>query len=598
MEKIILFGSKNSIELSRHLNALLVEVPDLYTNDLGAINDFVIVNLKQNLNALIIDADNIQRQDVSLALGMYLRLSFAELGVNSLAPIVIASDKRIKSFLNIKNFSQLLLTKNVYFQPRTEIMVQAVSPLEAKKFKEDFLDFINIQSGPEIGRHSLANQWGASVLWRMITQNEFPQNESLIIAQKSLYFKYVFAKTISDYESFFNSTIDSKNNYKQKLKVNAMGKRILLIDDEADKGWADVLSNMLVGRKQFEVIKEKVPNYDSLSIEARDKIESNNYDLIFLDLRMNGIMEESVLDPDSFSGMDILKHIKSINNGTQVVIFTASNKAWNLKALFDAGCDGYYIKESPEMLFPQDVSYSNFISLQNSIMRCFRRGYLRTIYNDIHELKSRLQKKSDGVLSDFAETIAKQLDLAFLLISKAETDEQFAFAYISLYMVVELVNKNNHKQDYKYFNVEHEKTYVDKTDDEELYYWDIADQRLIISEKRIDTPEILLDYCIRNGKDIALTDDKSVQKTEIIAYEKASEFVKIANFMKDNGFADNTIIDMYHRIQARNWFIHKDSKMDKKYDNGNYINTIQREIYSEKGFQTLFKYVKEICQYL
>jgi DNA-binding NarL/FixJ family response regulator len=32
-------------------------------------------------------------------------------------------------------------------------------------------------------------------------------------------------------------------------------------------------------------------------------------------------------------------------------MFTASNKAWNMKALLDAGADGYYIKESPENIF-------------------------------------------------------------------------------------------------------------------------------------------------------------------------------------------------------------------------------------------------------
>lgn len=71
---------------------------------------------------------------------------------------------------------------------------------------------------------------------------------------------------------------------------------------------------------------------------------------------MNGVQEEKVLSPNEFSGMKILKAIKAANQGIQVIMFTASNKAWNMKALLDAGADGYYIKESPEFAFPNSYS--------------------------------------------------------------------------------------------------------------------------------------------------------------------------------------------------------------------------------------------------
>lgn len=40
--------------------------------------------------------------------------------------------------------------------------------------------------------------------------------------------------------------------------------------------------------------------------------------------------------------------IKKINPGIQVIIFSATNKVWNLQALQEAGADGFIIKESPE----------------------------------------------------------------------------------------------------------------------------------------------------------------------------------------------------------------------------------------------------------
>ena len=151
------------------------------------------------------------------------------------------------------------------------------------------------------------------MLCRMISADRFPQNDSLIKAQKSLYFKYVFAKTTEDINQYINPIEENKALKIPTSKVNAIGKKILLIDDEADKGWAAVLDIMLIGNSCIDVIKERAPNYDSFSTDAHSIIESGDYDLIFLDLRMNGIVEESVLEPDKFSGMDILKKIKSLN---------------------------------------------------------------------------------------------------------------------------------------------------------------------------------------------------------------------------------------------------------------------------------------------
>lgn len=164
-----------------------------------------------------------------------------------------------------------------------------------------------------------------------------------------------------------------------------------MIDDEADKGWEDVLCRLLKGAT-FKTISEQTQDYKSLSDNARNEIERGNYDLIFLDLRMNGVSEESVLNPEDFSGMKILRAIKSLNKGTQVIMFTASNKAWNMKALLDSGADGYYIKESPEYVFPHSYSMSNACELLDSIKRCLNNGYLRDIFRKVKKSKSLLKK--------------------------------------------------------------------------------------------------------------------------------------------------------------------------------------------------------------
>lgn len=104
---------------------------------------------------------------------------------------------------------------------------------------------------------------------------------------------------------------------------------------------------------------------------------------------MNGVAEEDTFRPEEFSGMKILKAIKEQNKGNQVIMFTASNKAWNMKALLDAGADGYYIKESPEYVFPASYSDSNARELYDSIVSCFCNGYLRNVYSKIKKIKKR-----------------------------------------------------------------------------------------------------------------------------------------------------------------------------------------------------------------
>ena len=50
-------------------------------------------------------------------------------------------------------------------------------------------------------------------------------------------------------------------------------------------------------------------------------------------LRLNGAAEDGQLVPEEFSGYKVLRRIKELNRGNQVIMLTASNKAWNLKAL-------------------------------------------------------------------------------------------------------------------------------------------------------------------------------------------------------------------------------------------------------------------------
>ena len=170
-------------------------------------------------------------------------------------------------------------------------------------------------------------------------------------------------------------------------------------------------------------------------------VESGKYDLIFLDLRMNGVSEEGTLDPEEFSGMKILKAIKMQNKGNQVIMFTASNKAWNMKALLDAGADGYYIKESPEYSFPASYSDSNARELCVSITQCLGNGYLRNAYSKVKRVKELIH--NSHCFANRTDEIIGSIDIAYDLLAKSNAKQEYkAYSYLQLFLVIEEYVKN------------------------------------------------------------------------------------------------------------------------------------------------------------
>lgn len=400
--------------------------------------EFVINTIPSDCEAIAIDVDGISNPELCLALAMTIRLSFVDIKVAALSPILFVSRATQDIMLGYK-FTPVILTGSVAFELPENVAdaLEIMQPLSFEEYKTKFLDIIKILPNATEGRHSLANQWGADVLSRFVIGNEI-NNELIRKARLSLYFRYVRALSLSSHEieNFVKGVencfvpISSKN-------INFEGKKILLIDDEADKGWDDVLRTILpVPNSDFKTFQEQVPDYESLSDAARKEIESGKYDLIFLDLRMNGVAEEEMLEPNDFSGMKILTAIKEQNKGNQVIMFTASNKAWNMRALLEAGADGYYIKESPEYSFPASYSENNALELCNSINQCLENGYLRKVYQKVKQVKKLIQESR--CFEDRTDEILGSIDVAYDLLSKSNVKTKYkVYSYLQLFFVIE-----------------------------------------------------------------------------------------------------------------------------------------------------------------
>ena len=444
MAKILVLGNEQTKKWSESIsNSHFIQMPVFSLGEDGErkLCEFVINNIDRDSMAIVVDVDEISKPELCLALAMAIRLSILDIQSAALSPILFISRATQDILIGYK-YSPIILTGSIAFDlpENASDALEVMEPLSPSEYKTKFLDIIKILPNATEGRHSLANQWGADVLSRIVVGNE-TNNELIKKARLSLYFRYVRALSLgtNDIENIIQG-VESPSTPTSLKKIDAAGKKILLIDDEADKGWDDVLRKILPN-SEFKTIQEQVPDYESLSDDAKKTIESGKYDLIFLDLRMNGVEEEDTLRPSDFSGMKILKAIKEQNRGNQVIMFTASNKAWNMKALIDAGAEGYYIKESPEYAFPITHSESNALEFCNNINRCLDNGYLRKVYLKISQIKKLIQESK--CYGDRTDEILGSIDIAYDLLSKSNVQKEYkVYSYLQMFLAIEEYVKN------------------------------------------------------------------------------------------------------------------------------------------------------------
>lgn len=445
MEKIFTVGfNKENII---NLGFPNLELPNLVDND-AEYHNFIIKLFQDNeIDKLIFDLST--KPIESLKLAYHIRLSLAELKEKSLIPILFSATQSFEAIIgNCGKWIQLFTTKGTYFASLTlaKIDVLHIEPLKAMDYRSSFLDNIQILPDETEGKHSVANQWGAFAMDKAANTNVLFYNDKLKQTFHKLYFKYILAFQY-DYRS-----LEKKSHIKGNIPVGnansieSKNKKILLIDDEAEKGWELVLKKVLKNA-DFKVIKEKVADFNSFSENAKKIITEGEFDLFLVDLRLNGTQEEEFKPIETFSGANVLEEIKNKNKGNQVIMFTASNKVWNIKPLLDIGAEAFYIKESPDYMFSLKISESNYLTFKNNVEFCLKRDYLKNIFSKISELKIKIKALSEFYDQEFLAEIQILLDQSFDMHYNSKNDKQFAYAYVTLYMILEIINKQFVKKD-------------------------------------------------------------------------------------------------------------------------------------------------------
>ena len=560
MGKTYILG--NNKDLAKYLEYDFIEIPTIMcSNDYEIHNWLVNVFQHNEIEKLVIEIGS----DVVLPfqIAYHIRLSINELKYKSLIPILFVSTTTLNSIvLKASLWSHILSTKGVYFSSisdfeKIKLELSVVEEITSEEYKSEFWDIIKVLPGEVMGRHSLANVWGAYSIDKAANTNILRFNSDFQSRSGELYFKYVSA--INNLKTLNIKTV-GYINLSPSCPIDAKNRKILLIDDEADKGWESVLRKIFSTNlpDDFVVINEKVKDYDKFTPKSKSIIENEHFDLYLIDLRLGGLEEDGILKPDDFSGMKVMRKIKSINPGNQVIIFTASNKVWNLKALLDAGADGYYMKESPEFAFTNEFSVQNYLRFKDDVQICFDRSYLKSVYLDIQDIKVYINKIGS---TDFKNELLNQFDLFWSMISKSISETDYAYSFINLYFVIEIINKNSYQQttDGKWLICQKEN----------LLYWQ-WDQ----SEKAY----------VNTNLEITINNPPEWQKIAGLWFQKWGQ--------SDSQF----IMNIFFLIQKRNGFVHGDKKILDKQDNNNqYLN---RDIFTKVGIEKLLSAVKMLIQFL
>jgi CheY-like chemotaxis protein len=144
-----------------------------------------------------------------------------------------------------------------------------------------------------------------------------------------------------------------------------------------------------------------------------------------------------------------LNKIKEKNEGTPVIILTASTKAWNMRKLFDAGANAYYIKEAP-LQWDSVGSISNLNQLIQDISSCADKVYLRSFYNISNEIRSKMKSHlrsyastdADQIkLFNFELSVGSKLDMSFKLLISDHNKEQHKYHRFALLMLHQILEE-------------------------------------------------------------------------------------------------------------------------------------------------------------
>lgn len=492
---------------------------------------------------------------LGLRLAYHIRLT-KRIGTKAYMPIVFIAEESFQYLGLTHPEPSIFFTKGIYlikeslddYKKTLKWFIDGrIKPLD------DFSSFVNsiIINPPAnyLSHHSIANEW--SILrWAKVlgiaTEIEALKDVRINI-ESLLYYKFLQAKYPIEAEP-------------DRAAFNIIGKgRILYIDDEWNKGWNVVLEKFVSSCPDivFETLKYdfKDKTHEKIIKECKREIESSKPDLVLLDLRLSDSDFTNSHNSSLLTGYKVLKATKLINPGIQVIIFTASNKVWNLLELQANGADGFLLKESPELTINSSYTYESLSSLSKQMTFCLSNAYLKEIWSLFDEIRKvfsknplttkyfprLLKEQLNGI--KYQNLLLQELDAIFEIL-KTNNENRYGMAMIMLYKILEYLNE-----------IFYQKVAWDKPP---IFYDNVPVDYFDKNSKAWKKPTDRLDYYNK--------EKRATEKIRIKPEWLKSTSNKTLNLAvkKLNLTDDSILIDLISLSDYRNDFIHSDSSKRSK----------------------------------
>lgn len=286
--------------------------------------------------------------------------------------------------------------------------------------------------------HSITNEWAIYRWANTINANDSDIVKIIGNVNTNIYFKYLQAVyPISP----SNKISDSE------LRIKYSGKpRILYIDDQAEQGWYEVFCKILydINKLDFDKIDNEYygKSREEIISHCLERIRIENIDLVILDFRLHPD-DFKEKDLNQVTGLRILREIKNLNAGIQVIIFSATNNIWNIEALRAEKADGFITKESPALSVVSNFTSELILHSKDTIQECLSKCFLKDFYAKLDLLKLELNPRkilksaANPLPKVFVDEVLSWLHLSYDMLNLNQTRSNQTAAFIFMFSVLE-----------------------------------------------------------------------------------------------------------------------------------------------------------------
>ena len=363
-------------------------------------------------------------------------------------PIIFYGTLELEQVLRLTTLSNILITKNVRYvnlqNASFEDIKEHIMQYKNKDFNlNEFINQIKLNPPSNYDSHHNTDNEFALIQWSKHINcfDKIPQNFKREF-ESQLYLKYLNASNPLPVDI-------EKNDY---FVSNTADINLLLIDDEAEKGWKIFYSSLFANSKINFIdsgIEFKKEDKNVIIHKAEKIIKEKKPNVILLDLRLHDSDFSKSTSSEDLTGIKILEKIKEINKGIQVVITTASNKAWNFNLAKQKGAYDFIIKDGLE---DPNSSIQNFTKKIESAIK--KSLFSITIYEKLLFSLKNWRKYNIPKRKNIADVFHDPLwhinlknqvfdfiNNAFDTINNDTIPERFTMSILLIYRVIEMVNE-------------------------------------------------------------------------------------------------------------------------------------------------------------